>query len=101
MSACWPRRTARPAWELARTERPDLILLDLHLPDMPGEEVLRRIRDDTSTHGIPVSVLSADATPAQAGRLLAAGACAYLTKPLDVRKVLQLVDGTLQNGRSS
>lgn len=80
---------------LARTERPDLILLDLHLPDMSGEEVLRRLRDDASTQGIPVSVLSADATPAQTRRLLAAGAIAYLTKPLVVPQVLQLVDVTL------
>jgi CheY-like chemotaxis protein len=81
--------------DVARTSQLDLILLDLHLPDMPGEEVLRRLREDPGTRAIPVAVLSADATPAQVRRLRAAGAMAYLTKPLDVREVLQLLDDTL------
>ena len=81
--------------DIARTSRPDLILLDLHLPDMHGEEVLRRLWEDPHTRAIPVAVLSADATPAQAKRLRAAGAIAYLTKPLDVSQVLHLVDDQL------
>jgi PAS domain S-box-containing protein len=81
--------------DLARTDRPDLILLDLHLADMHGEEVLRRLWEDLRTRTIPVAVLSADATPAQTRRLLASGAVAYLTKPLDVSLVLQLLDETL------
>ncbi len=81
--------------DLARADRPDLILLDLHLPDMNGEEVLRRLWEDPHTRAIPVAVLSADATPAQAKRLRAAGAMAYLTKPLDVSEVLQLLDDKL------
>jgi len=84
--------------DLARTARPDLILLDLHLPDMHGEEVLRRLWEDLHTRAIPVAVLSADATPAQAKRLRAAGAVAYLTKPLDVNEVLQWLDDTLAKG---
>jgi hypothetical protein len=81
--------------DLARADRPDLVLLDLHLPDMNGEEVLRRLWEDPHTRAIPVAILSADATPAQAKRLRAAGAMAYLTKPLDVSEVLQLLDDTL------
>ncbi|MBI4886937.1 MAG: response regulator [Acidobacteria bacterium] len=84
--------------DIARADRPDLILLDLHLPDMHGEEVLRRLWEDPQTRAIPVAVLSADATPAQARRLRAAGATAYLTKPLDVSQVLQLLDDTLTRG---
>lgn len=83
---------------LAQANPPDLILLDLHLPDVRGEEVLRRLWEDPSTRAIPVAVLSADATPAQARRLIASGASAYLTKPLDIVKVLQLVDETLAKG---
>jgi CheY-like chemotaxis protein len=45
-------------------DHPDLLLLDLHLPDMPGQDVLRRLRADPKTAGIPVAVLSADARPA-------------------------------------
>jgi CheY-like chemotaxis protein len=81
--------------EIARDRRPDLIFLDLHLPDMPGEDVLRRLWADESTRQIPIAVLSADAMPSQAQRMLSAGAIAYLTKPLDIARVLQLVDERL------
>jgi CheY-like chemotaxis protein len=82
--------------DLVRADPPDLILLDLHLPDMHGEEVLRRLWEDARTRAIPVAVLSADATPTQTSRLLAAGATAYLTKPIDVSQVLQLLDEKLK-----
>ncbi len=83
------------ALDLARQHHPDLILLDLHLPDIPGEEVLRRLQADPATRTIPVVVLSADATPHQIDRLLAAGAASYLTKPLSVRAFLQAADQVL------
>ncbi len=83
--------------ELARDHRPDLILLDLHLPDLHGGEVLARLSADPLTRGIPVVILSADATPGQIKRLLDQGAREYLTKPLDVRQVLALVDEALVN----
>jgi PAS domain S-box-containing protein len=82
--------------DLARAEAPDLILLDLHLPDINGDEVLRRLWEDLRTRTIPVAVLSADANPAQARRLLAAGASAYLTKPLNISQVLKLLDDMLK-----
>jgi PAS domain S-box-containing protein len=78
--------------ELAGQHVPDLVILDLHLPDIPGSEVLARLRSDPATAAIPVIVLSADATEGQIRRLLEAGAQAYLTKPLDVRNFLELVD---------
>ncbi len=77
---------------LARQHHPDLILLDLHLPDVRGDEVLRRLQAHAETAGIPVVMLSADATPNQIQRLLAAGAEAYLTKPIDVYQLLRLLD---------
>ena len=82
--------------ELANTHTPDWILLDLDLPDMPGEEVLRKLRRDPRTEKIPVTVLSADATPSQIGRLKTAGAREYLTKPLDVRQMIALLEETLR-----
>jgi signal transduction histidine kinase/CheY-like chemotaxis protein len=82
--------------ELARDHRPDLILLDLHLPDLPGSEVLMRLLADPATKAIPVVILSADATPGQIGRLVDQGARAYLTKPLDVREILALFDDVLR-----
>jgi signal transduction histidine kinase/ActR/RegA family two-component response regulator len=78
--------------ELAQQHRPDLILLDLHLPGVGGDEVLARLRADPRTATIPVVMLSADAMSVKKKRLLAAGACDYLTKPINVRKFLQLVD---------
>jgi CheY-like chemotaxis protein len=78
--------------ELAREHQPELILLDLHLPDITGDEVLRQLRDDPQTSSIPVVVLSADATSGQIKRLLSEGARAYLTKPLDVGELRGLVD---------
>ncbi len=80
---------------LARAERPDLVLLDLHLPDISGEEVLARLRADERTREVPVIMLSADALPSQIARLRAAGACDYLTKPLDVGRLLSAVDAAL------
>jgi CheY-like chemotaxis protein len=77
---------------LARRRRPDVILLDLHLPDIPGEEVLSRLRAEPETTGIPVIVLSADATPGTVRRLLARGASAYLTKPLDLLELGRALD---------
>ena len=77
--------------DLARQHLPDLILLDLHLPDMHGSEVLAQLRQDEATAAIPVIVISADATPRQIERLMAGGAEAYLTKPLNVPEFLHTV----------
>jgi PAS domain S-box-containing protein len=78
--------------DLAGQHHPDLILLDLHLPDMPGEVVLRRLWSSPATADIPVAILSADARPALIERLLAEGVRGFLTKPLDVKELLGLVD---------
>ena len=85
----------RLGMELARQHQPRMILLDLHLPDLTGEHVLRRLRDDDATASIPVVMVSADATTGQVQRLLSAGATAYLTKPLEVAKLLSVVDDVL------
>jgi len=84
--------------ELAREHACDLILLDLHLPDLPGNEVLARLQADPATSEVPVLVLSADATPGQIERLHAQGASEYLTKPLDVQRFLEVVDEHLFGG---
>jgi protein-histidine pros-kinase len=77
--------------ELARQHKPDLVLLDLHLPDIQGLEVLEKLRADPATLGIPVIVTSADATPGQIARLKGAGADEYLTKPLDIPQFADVV----------
>jgi signal transduction histidine kinase/CheY-like chemotaxis protein len=78
--------------QTARRDRPDLILLDLHLEDLQGEQVLNALRASRATAGIPVVVLSAEADRGIIRRLLANGATAYLTKPLDLSELGDLVD---------
>jgi len=82
--------------DLARQHEPDLILLDLDLPDIHGSEVLTRLQQSALTRDIPVVVISADATPNQVERLLTAGVSAYLTKPLDVDQFLRTLNKYLQ-----
>jgi signal transduction histidine kinase/DNA-binding response OmpR family regulator len=82
--------------DMARQHRPDLILLDVHLPDIEGDEVLKRLCADPLTTDIPVVVLSADATPGHKERLQDAGAAAFLTKPLDLKLFFEVLDQNLR-----
>jgi protein-histidine pros-kinase len=75
--------TGEEGISLASRSQPDVILLDLHLPDIPGATVLRRLRDMVATRDIPVIVVTADASPASTRSLLDAGALRYITKPVD------------------
>ncbi len=81
--------------ELAHQHRPELVLLDLNLPDINGTEVLRRIRGDHDLADTPVVVISADVTTGQIQKVLSQGAQAYLPKPLDVQEFLRVVDEIL------
>jgi len=83
--------------DLVSSMRPDLILLDLHLPDMSGEEVLRRLRAESANENTPIVVLSADATPGRVRRLRDTGASGYLTKPVDVKELLAWFDEPLRS----
>ena len=86
--------------ELAQQHCPDVILLDLHLPDINGDEVLRRLRANPDTRNIPVVMISADATPGQAERLLKAGANEYLPKPFDIADFLRILDKCIANSNA-
>ncbi|MDR7534010.1 MAG: ATP-binding protein [Armatimonadota bacterium] len=90
-----PAMQGRLGWDLALEHRPDLILLDLHLPDVPGDELLRRFKAHPNLQHIPVVVLSADATAARVQQVRELGAVAYLTKPVDVARLLRLLDELL------
>ena len=99
--ADWKNLTLIPAMqgqiglELAREHHPDLILLDLHLPDLMGDKVLARLKADPATRAIPVVILSADATSKQIDSLLAGGAVDYLTKPLDLNRLFEVLGAHL------
>jgi PAS domain S-box-containing protein len=77
--------------ELARAHRPDLILLDLHLPDTTGEDVAIALKQADETRDIPIVVLTAAAHTSQRRRLLDLGVYAYLTKPFNVAEMLNLI----------
>ncbi|MEO9181482.1 MAG: response regulator [Acidimicrobiales bacterium] len=90
-----------PGINIAQTRHPDLILLDVHLPDINGFDVLEQLRADPTTAIIPIVVLSADATPGQLKRFRDAGANEYLTKPLDLKLLLTLIDSFLGDTSAS
>jgi CheY-like chemotaxis protein len=78
-----------------RERTPHLILLDMHLPDMGGVDLLRHLKADPATSAIPVIVVSADATAQQVDAALDAGAVRYLTKPVGVNELLATLDDLL------
>ncbi|MDE3065299.1 MAG: response regulator, partial [Acidobacteriota bacterium] len=86
---------ARSGLERARRARPDVVLLDLHLPHLDGAEVLRQLRADSSLGDLRVVVVTADVGVEALEPLREAGVDGVLTKPLEVRQVLGLIDGLL------
>ena len=78
--------------DLAHEHVPDMILLDISLPDMTGNAVLDRLAEDPATADIPVAVVGADAPAQQVRQLLGRGVIGFLAKPIDVRGLLSLVD---------
>ncbi|MFN3618046.1 MAG: CHASE domain-containing protein [Aquabacterium sp.] len=102
-SRAWLRLTVAPTIEeglavlhdRVRARRPDLILLDLQLPDASGLELLHLLKANPDTADIPVIVISADAMPEQIDAALAAGAACYLTKPVQIPALLVQVDDLL------
>ena len=84
--------TGEKGLEMARAKTPQLVLLDLDLPDIHGSKVLEGLQAQPETANTPVIVISADATPSQIERMLSAGARNYLTKPFDIRRFLCMFD---------
>jgi|ERR1043165_1895411 CheY-like chemotaxis protein len=81
--------------EFAKQHRPDLILLDLNLPDMDGEEYLAELRGDPSTADLCVVIVSADAVNNRREHCLRLGVADYITKPFDLLHFEQMVDRCL------
>ncbi len=80
---------------MVANERPDLVLMDLNLPDIDGWEVTRRLKADPSTAGIPVIALTAHAMSGDREKALAAGCDEFDTKPVDFDRLLQKVNALL------
>ncbi len=82
--------------ELARSARPDVILMDINLPGMSGIKAMQILHEDTATAHIPVVALSANALPRDIARGLEAGFFRYLTKPIKVSEFMDTLDEALK-----
>lgn len=82
--------------QLAKTENPDLILLDYVMPGIDGREVCVRLKNDETTKSIPIIFLTGSVTPKNVIDCYEAGAEYYLSKPIDSRMLAQQVEMTLQ-----
>jgi CheY-like chemotaxis protein len=80
---------------LARSQKPDIILMDLNLPGLSGLEVLAQLRREPETARIPAIAVSANAMRADIDRALAAGFVYYLTKPIDIGQFNEAIDAVL------
>jgi len=83
--------TGTQAVELAADHAPELVLMDIHLPDIDGVEALGRLRADRRTASIPVLALTAQAMEGDRERFLGSGFDGYVSKPVDVIELLGIV----------
>ena len=88
-------RNGHEAIDMAQREHPDLLLLDMHLGDMTGIDVVQQLAGNPAIASVPCVALSADAMPAPIEAARQAGFKGYLTKPLDVAAFLRCVDEAL------
>jgi two-component system cell cycle response regulator DivK len=82
----------------AHAEHPDLILMDMSLPEIDGWEATRRLKSDKATRRIPVIALTAHAMSSDRQRAMEAGCDDYDTKPVDFQRLLAKINSTLQTG---
>ena len=83
--------SAEEALRLVRQERPDLVLMDIHLPGIDGIAALQQLRADPATRNIPVMAVTASAMTHDRAKIMAAGFDGYQAKPISVRPFLDLV----------
>ena len=91
-------RTGERAVALTTEHRPDLVLMDIHLPDIDGVEALRILRADERTASVPVVALTAQAMEGDRERFLAAGFDGYLSKPVNIADLLDAVRRYCEGG---
>ena len=86
---------------LATEQRPDLVLMDIQLPDIDGIMALGRIRTDASLDAMPVLAISASVMPDEQQKIVASGFDAFITKPINLKAFLDTVRRYLEQGRKS
>ncbi len=84
---------------LAVEQRPDLVLMDIQLPDIDGIEALRRIRADAALDAVPVIAVSASVMPDDQHKIVTSGFDAFVTKPINLKAFLDTVQRFLTEGR--
>ena len=93
--------TGEDGVRLVAERRPDLVLMDIQLPDIDGIEALRRIRRDASLDAIPVIAVSASVMPDDQQKIVTSGFDAFITKPINLKQFLATVQRLLAEGRAS
>jgi two-component system, cell cycle response regulator DivK len=86
----------RDGVDAARLQKPDLILMDLGMPEMDGWTASQKLKSDEATKSIPVYALSAHTLPQDRKRAMQAGCDGYVTKPIHVQSFLKLIDETFE-----
>lgn len=89
--------SSAPAIRMMAAEKPDIVLLDIMMPEVSGLDILRQMREDSALAGIPVVIVSAQSMPADIRNGLEAGASTYLTKPVGFLELKEAVEGALGN----
>jgi CheY-like chemotaxis protein len=89
------------ACRLAVAEKPDLILMDMHLPILDGWEVTRRLKTALETQGTPIIALTADAMSGDREKAMESGCDDYDTKPIELPRLLQKMEALLNRGTRS
>jgi CheY-like chemotaxis protein len=89
------------AWTLAQGGNPDVVLMDVGLPDIDGWEVTRRLRAEPQTQRLPIIALTGYIMPDERERALAAGCSDFHGKPVEFARLLQQIGAALQGGASS
>ena len=86
---------------IAKAAKPDLVLMDIQLPDIDGIAALRQIRAEPALDAVPVLAVSASVMPDEQHKIVTSGFDAFITKPINLRQFLETVKRFLAHGRNS